>query len=274
MQCAHCQIKASAQADTRWRAAADNIPDRALDRRQLDARIGSMNQVGALTQSASVTKTLLITCAAVYLVQFVTRFIASGLLIKWGGFSAILAWYEPWRFISAGFLHSGLWHLIFNMMALYLFGQGLEPLIGHLRFGTIYILSLLGGSLGTIISGYFMVQDLFTMYVGASGAIFGLFGAIFVIQRRVDASNAGLIFLLVINFAFAFIEPNIAWQAHLGGLIAGALTMWIFLLTGSRQRPRKQQRRINWIVAISGFIGLFALSYAMMWLALGLVSFL
>jgi membrane associated rhomboid family serine protease len=136
-------------------------------------------------------------------------------------------WY---RLISSGFLHAGLIHIGFNMYALYILGTLLEPAFGKFRFAAMYFASLLAGSLGVIV----LEHD--TLAVGASGAIFGLFAAAFVIARgrRLESIAAQLGFLLLINLALTFGVPNIAIGAHLFGAAGGALC-GLLILAGDRE---------------------------------------
>lgn len=126
---------------------------------------------------------------------------------------------EPWRMVSSAFLHStNIMHIAFNMYALWILGNALEPAFGRARFLAVYIVSAFAGSVGVL-----LLAPIDTVVVGASGAVFGLFGALFVVQKKRGGDLRQIIVLLLINAAIGFIIPNIAWQAHLGGLIAGAL---------------------------------------------------
>lgn len=125
---------------------------------------------------------------------------------------------EYWRLLTAAFLHGGFVHLALNMYALYLFGPPLEAALGRVRFLALYLLSVLGGSAVSYAFSNPRIPSL-----GASGAVFGLLGAFFIVNRRLGRDTSGLLVLVAINFAFGFIAPNIDWRAHLGGLIAGAL---------------------------------------------------
>lgn len=126
---------------------------------------------------------------------------------------------EPWRMLTAAFLHSTgfLLHIAFNMYALWIMGQALEPLLGRTRFLALYLLSALGGSVAVL-----LLSNPLQGVVGASGAVFGLFGAMFIVQRRRGGDVRQLVVLLVINGVLGFVVPGISWQAHLGGLLAGA----------------------------------------------------
>ena len=126
---------------------------------------------------------------------------------------------EVWRILTSGFLHAGLLHLMFNAFALYVLGTMLEPAIGRLRFAIIFFVSLFAGSFGALL----VEPDALT--VGASGAIFGLMGAAFVIMRNrgINPMESGIGIWLGINLVFTFAIPGISIGGHLGGLVGGAL---------------------------------------------------
>jgi membrane associated rhomboid family serine protease len=126
---------------------------------------------------------------------------------------------EYWRLLTSGFLHAGFFHLLFNMISLYILGSLLEPAIGRLRFGLIYFVSLLAGSFGALLvsaSG---------PTVGASTAIFGLMGAAFIVLRHrgISPLESGLGFWILLNLLITFAVPGISIGGHLGGLIGGSL---------------------------------------------------
>src|SRR5690606_34343400 len=108
------------------------------------------------------------------------------------------------------------------MYALWLFGRILEQLLGRWRFLALYLLSGLGGSVAVLL----LSPD--TWVVGASGAVFGLFGAFFVIQRRLGSSSMQLIVVIGINLVIGFVIPHISWEGHVGGLIAGSLVGLVY----------------------------------------------
>ena len=148
--------------------------------------------------------------------------------------------FEPWRMLTAAFLHSpdSLLHILLNMYTLWIFGQALEPLLGRVRFLALYLLSAVGGSVGYLLLNPVLVpgQGLVGV-VGASGAIFGLFGAMLLVQRQRGGDTRQLWVLIAINGVIGFLIPQIAWQAHLGGLITGALCAAVLAYTprGPRQ---------------------------------------
>jgi membrane associated rhomboid family serine protease len=126
---------------------------------------------------------------------------------------------EYWRLITAAFLHGSILHLALNMYALYLFGPPLEAALGRVRFVAVYLISAVGGTAFS-----YAFNDPRQASLGASGAVFGLLGAFFFVNRRLGRETSGLLVLLGINFAFGFIAANIDWRAHLGGMIAGGFT--------------------------------------------------
>jgi membrane associated rhomboid family serine protease len=126
---------------------------------------------------------------------------------------------EWWRIVTGGFLHANLIHIGFNMFLLWLLGSQLEPYLGRLRFGLLYGVSLLAGSFGVLL------LDPTQPTVGASGAVFGLMGAVFVASRAMGVNpwQSGIGGLVVLNLVFTFLIPNISVGGHLGGLIGGAI---------------------------------------------------
>ena len=148
-------------------------------------------------------------------------------------------------------LRGGPFHVALNMLALFMIGRSLEPLLGRWRFLTLYVLSALGGSVAVTLLSFV------TPVVGASGAIFGLFGALLVIGRHIGANIAGIALILGVNFAIGFLPGyNISWQAHLGGFVVGALVGFIFARTRAASRRTLQ---IWLLVAVgAGLVGLLA----------------
>jgi membrane associated rhomboid family serine protease len=123
---------------------------------------------------------------------------------------------EYYRLLTSMFLHYGLLHLALNMWALWVLGRELESSLGPGRFLTLYLLSGLGGS----VAAYLFAPE--AMSAGASGAIYGLFAALFVVFRRLNRDTSAIITVLVINLIFSFSVRVISIEAHLGGLVMGA----------------------------------------------------
>ena len=131
---------------------------------------------------------------------------------------------EWYRIFTVALVHAGLTHLAFNMWALFVLGNPIEQAFGRTRFLTIFLISLVAGSMASLgLSAQNQVS------VGASGAIFGLFGAFAVAGRKIGADVRSILVLIGINFALDFILPNIDWHAHLGGLIGGAIAATFLL---------------------------------------------
>jgi membrane associated rhomboid family serine protease len=126
---------------------------------------------------------------------------------------------EWYRLITSGFLHANVMHIAFNMLILFFLGRLLEPALGTPRFLALYFASLLAGSLGALL----FEPDAFT--IGASGAVFGLAAATFVIARGrgMDALAGQIGFLVLFNLFFSLASERISLGAHLGGLIGGAI---------------------------------------------------
>ncbi len=137
-------------------------------------------------------------------------------------------WY---RLLTSGFLHAGLIHLGFNMYILWFLGNLLEPSLGPVRFGALYLASLLSGSFGALL----LAPNALT--VGASGAIFGLMGATFVMHRArgIDPMQSGIGVLILLNLGISFVLPGISIGGHLGGLVGGALAGWLMDQAQSRR---------------------------------------
>ena len=154
------------------------------------------------------------------------------------------AFYEPWRFLTAAFLHSpGQYlHIVFNMVALWFVGPTLENTLGRARYITLYLMSAVGGSVGSVLLAT-ATDSWATTSVGASGAVFGLFGAILVISKRLGGDVRGILVLIGINLALGFVMANIAWQAHVGGLVTGGLLAAAYAYAPPARRRARRGRR-------------------------------
>ncbi len=151
--------------------------------------------------------------------------------------------FEPWRLLTGSLVHAGFWHVGLNMLALWMMGRSLEPLLGRARFLILYLLSALGGAVAVALLSFT------TPVVGASGAIFGLFGALIVIGRHIGANIGGIAIILGVNLVIGFIPGfNISWQAHVGGLVFGALVGFIYARTRS---VRRRGLQIGLLIALT-----------------------
>jgi membrane associated rhomboid family serine protease len=136
---------------------------------------------------------------------------------------------HPWTFLSSAFLHSTTFplHILLNMYVLWMIGPYLEVLLGRARFALLYLLSAIGGSAVYFAMASPSVAPGSAWYggaLGASGAVFGLFAAFFVVNRKLGRDSRGIAAVIALNLVFGFVVSGIAWQAHLGGLAVGALT--------------------------------------------------
>jgi len=157
--------------------------------------------------------------------------------------------FQPWRLFTVLVVHSGFFHVGLNMLAVWMIGRSLEPLLGRWRFLVLYLLGGLGGSVGVALIAPGV------SVVGASGAVFGLLGALLVIGRHIGANIRGIVIILAINLVIGFIPGfQVAWQAHVGGLVIGALVGFIYARTRSARRRALQ---VWLLVAVA--VGLFAL---------------
>ncbi len=138
---------------------------------------------------------------------------------------------EWWRLITSAFLHGSFLHIAFNMYVLFALGPTLERILGHSRFIILYLMAALGGSVAS-----YVFSDVRTVSVGASGAIFGLMGALVVAGRRLRYDVRQVLILLAINVVIGFLAPGIDWRAHLGGLITGAVVAAILVYAPRRSR--------------------------------------
>ncbi|MPV38922.1 rhomboid family intramembrane serine protease [Georgenia subflava] len=166
-----------------------------------------------------VTITIIALCVVLYLAQRVPGLMILPNLI----FMPALAEAEPHRFITSAFLHGGALHLALNMYALWIVGSILEPALGRWRFLALYLLSAIGGSVGVLLLADPTGPSWGVTVVGASGAVFGLFAAVFFVLRRFGRDTTQIVVLIAINFFLGFVIAGIAWQAHLGGAITGAV---------------------------------------------------
>lgn len=184
---------------------------------------------------------------AVFVLQLIPGLAVTDRLLYAGVYSLPFN-FEPWRMLSALFVHSTalLFHVALNMYTLWIFGQLLEGLLGRWRFLALYLISGLAGSVAVL-----WLADPRTGVVGASGAIFGLMGAFLVIQRRLGGSATQLLVLVGINLVIGFVPGfNISWQAHLGGLIGGALVGLILVETRKRDQQGLQIGLLAALVAV------------------------
>ncbi len=200
----------------------------------------------------SATPVLTYTLIAINVLAFVLQMAAGNLERQLALWPPGVADGQYYRLVTSAFLHYGATHLVFNMWALYVVGPPLESWLGRLRFGALYALSGLGGSVLV-----YLVSPLDTATAGASGAIFGLFGAIFVVGKRLAVDVRWVVAVIGINLVFTFLVPllssqRISWQAHVGGLVTGGLVAAAYVYP-----PRQRRNTIQAAVTLT-LVVLFA----------------
>lgn len=193
------------------------------------------------------TYSIIALCVVVYIAQLASNGVITDALF----YNPFLTEVQPWRMITSLFLHSpsSYLHILFNMFSLFVIGPSLEYALGRWRFLALYLLSGLGGSVAVLL----MTPT--TGVLGASGAIFGLLGAFFIIQRSLGGKNVPIIIVIVINLVLGFVIPNVAWQAHVGGLIVGGIVAFILLKTRSSVKRNQQL-----LLLMSVLVGLIVLT--------------
>ena len=212
------------------RLGGQNPPaPRQRPRRPWDGRPAPARRPATPGGTPVVTITLIAICVVLYIAQqanpgFTARYALIPFAVEQGQYA---------RLITSAFLHASLLHLSTNMITLYIVGAPLERVLRPVRYLIVYFLSALGGSLFSV-----WLSPEFSIGVGASGAIFGLFGALVVLRRQIGAEAGALAVLIGLNLVISFTVPNISWQAHIGGLVTGTLIalalQGIDRLSGSR----------------------------------------
>ncbi len=192
----------------------------------------------SLPSTPIVTQALIAINVAVFVAEVATSgslgTAGGGTVIEKGGLfgPAIVHNHEYWRIFTAGFLHEGIAHIFINMLSLWFVGQALEPAIGRVNFAAVYLVSLFAGSFGAL-----LFQPT-ALTVGASGAIFGIFGALIVVARTrgIPLWQSGLAPVLVLNLLFSVSIRGISIGGHLGGLAGGLITGWLVVELAERRR--------------------------------------
>jgi membrane associated rhomboid family serine protease len=164
----------------------------------------------------SATYSLIAVICGAYLLQLIVPSIQTHLVLP--NLDYLKATNEWWRLFTVALVHAGLMHLGFNTYALMVLGNPLEAAFGKNKVLIIFFFSLLTGSLT---SAYFASSLSYS--VGASGAIFGLFGALAIVGKRIGADTRSIYVIIGINFAIGFVLGGVDWKAHLGGLVGGLI---------------------------------------------------
>jgi membrane associated rhomboid family serine protease len=191
----------------------------------------------------SVNLTPLWVLISVNVLIFVATSVASGSflglsqsVIQQVGISRITFTSQPWTIVSAMFVHDGIYHILFNMIALYFYGMYVLTLVGEARFFLVYFIGgLIGNALFLLLAGPYSVA------VGASGAIFALGGTLVMLAPRLKVIIFPIpipmdLWIAIILFALISLSPGVAWQAHAGGLVTGLAAGYIFKMQTRRRR--------------------------------------
>ena len=174
----------------------------------------------------------------------------SELYLRGGLIPAEVASGEYWRLVTAGFLHGSLIHLATNMLSLYWLGIPLERILGRSRMLAIYLLSLLGSSVSVL-----LFSAPVSLTIGASGAVYGLMGALLATFRRLRLDLRPLVVVLALNVFITFTYPGLSWQGHLGGFVVGAIVGAAMVFP-----PRVSRQAWQWGVCGGVVIVLLALT--------------
>jgi membrane associated rhomboid family serine protease len=163
-------------------------------------------------------------------------------------YAPLLTVIEPWRMITAGFVHSpdSFWHILLNAYSIFIFGRVIEPMLGSIRFLVLYLVSIFGGSTMVL-----WLSEPVVPVVGASGAFFGLMGAYLIMLRAIGDNSGLLVGLIAVNLAFGFLVPGISWQGHLGGLLAGMAVTAVY----ARTRYKSGLSQKIQVLGVIGLIG-------------------
>jgi membrane associated rhomboid family serine protease len=197
------------------------------------------------------TRTLIFINVLVYLGQVSS----SGALTDRLFYTPMATLTEPWRMITSGFAHSdnltsdptSIFHIAINMYTLFILGNLLEPMLGTRRFTVLYMLSVFGGSVAVLVLG-----EPGGGVLGASGGVFGLMGAYFVVLRTLGQNQVSIAGVIAFNLVFSFINAGVSWQAHVGGLVVGAAIA--FLYSRTRQSNQLQIQNIGLVAFAAALV--------------------
>lgn len=216
---------------------------------------------GPSFQTSPVVFSLIAVNVAIFLISMVAGDLENDLLRDYSAWSPAIGAGEWWRGLTAAFLHATPMHILFNMYFLYIFGPRLERQVGSVAFSGIYLASAAGGTVATYVFG-----PPNTLSVGASGALFGLFGAWLYAAYRQRGSAAGsamfnqLGAILLINMALPLFIRNIDWRAHLGGLATGIVVAFLWeQLAAGRENARQMRAIVAFVVMFAALAALVVL---------------
>lgn len=216
------------------------------DVRQAQGRSRRPSRVQQLVRRPQgVTLSIIVVTAAISLIAMIVTPVTNLL-----AFQGEVAIFEPWRLVTAALLHGGIMHLALNMLALWMLGPALEQAMGKLPFIATYIVTALAGSVAVPLLGSN------SWVVGASGAIFGLFGVYIGLQRVVGKVDMSLLVIVGINLAYGFFVSGVAWQAHVGGLIAGFIIGFGGALLAGKRTDGKRAKGLWSAIGLTAVVSL------------------
>ena len=212
-----------------------------------------------------VTYAMMAICVLMYLVTSVSPSLKASLSLL----PATLMT-QPWTILTGAFLHGGIMHILFNMLSLYWVGRAIEPVMGWWRFLTVYLVSALGGSAFIIAWCLIQPSEIYVSTVGASTAVFGLFGAVFVLQRLGGSDTTAILTLLGINLVYGFMVSGISWQGHIGGAIAGVAATWLLVRlarprSGVTEAAQNRRQALAALGMIAGMVAINALAFRVLY---------
>lgn len=151
-----------------------------------------------------------------------------------------------WQVMSSAFTHVAIIHIAFNMLALWFLGPGLESVLGRVRFLAVYLVSALAGSAAVM-----AFSNPATHTLGASGAVFGMLGALLVVTRKVRGDYQQVLMWIGLNFVITFMTPSISWQGHLGGFLGGIAVTSALVYAPRERRALAQWGAVALVVLVS-----------------------
>lgn len=227
--CPECQRSAAVGVQ-----CVDCVRDQAKGERRPVTVLGG--RTGAAAGKPYLTVSIIAICVIVWIGEQL-----SPRVFQEVAFAPALGSTEPWRLLTSAFAHSPNqpMHIIFNMLALWIVGSYLEQLLGWARYLAIYLVTALAGGVTWLLFQPVDPADPGSMVpvVGASGAVFGLFAAVIVLNRHLGRDSSSMVVTIGINAVIGFVVPNVAWEAHLGGLVAGALVAAALAAARTRRSP-------------------------------------
>ncbi len=220
-------------------AVGVHCPDCIREARASAPRARSSSRIARVFRPGSSSPAVTWTIAAITVLVFVGQLIG-----QWSGADYVSGYLEyfppltpvmPWTMLTYALVHGGLLHILFNLYALLVVGPILELALGRWRFLALYVLAAFGGAVAVL----WLSPG--TPVMGASGAVFGLFAALVIVQRGLGSSPTGLIIVIGLNLLIGFLPGfNVSWQAHVGGLVVGAVIAAAYRATRHRARRGAQ----------------------------------